>query len=64
LRKTRMPLYPAENVSARVVQHVLQGRSGKLFMPESGYYLSFMKALPNWCFDLLAGHVKQGHRGK
>lgn len=59
VRRTGMPLYPAENVSRKVVEHVLQGRSGKLYVPESMYRLSFSKMLPVWFFDMFAGHVKR-----
>jgi hypothetical protein len=46
-------IHPPENVSRKVVQHVLQARSGKLFIPENEYYLSFWKFAPTWLVDLL-----------
>lgn len=61
--RSGLPIFPAENVSSKVVEQVLKGRSGKLFMPESDYYVSFIKALPHWCFDLIAGHIKLAWTG-
>ncbi|KPI42288.1 Epidermal retinol dehydrogenase 2 [Cyphellophora attinorum] len=46
-------IYPPENVSRKVVEQVLQARSGKLFIPENEYYLSFWKFAPTWLVDLL-----------
>ena len=46
-------IYPAENVSKKVVQQVLQAKSGKLFMPEGQYWVSFMKFAPIWLMDLI-----------
>lgn len=64
LNRSGLKLYPAENVSTKVVEQVLQGRSGKLYMPErSAYHLSFIKALPTWFFDLIAGHIKESRTG-
>lgn len=63
LQKSGLTLHPAANVADKVVEQVLKGRSGKLFMPESDYYLSFVKALPIWAFDLLAGHIKEARTG-
>jgi all-trans-retinol dehydrogenase (NAD+) len=46
-------IHPPENVSREVVEQVLQARSGKLFIPENEYYLSFWKFAPTWLVDLL-----------
>lgn len=56
------PVYPAENVSDRVVEQVLRGRSGKLFIPEGQYYISFLKFLPTWCMDLVLFGRGRGRR--
>lgn len=63
VQKSGLPLHPAANVANKVVEQVLRGRSGKLFMPESDYYLSFVKALPMWAFDLVTGDIRESRTG-
>lgn len=63
VHRSGIALLPAQNVADKVVKQVLEGRSGKLFMPESDYYLSFIKSLPIWVFDLIAGHIREAKSG-
>lgn len=65
VRKSGLALHPPENVSRKIVEQVLKGRSGKLYMPESQYYVSFLKMLPVWFSDMLLGHIKRSrHVGR
>lgn len=62
LRKSGMAIFPPENVSRMVVEQVLKGRSGKLYVPESFYSVSFIKMLAPWFGDVFFGHVKRSRR--
>lgn len=62
LRKSGMSVFPAENVSRMVVDQVLKGCSGKLYVPDSFYIVSFIKMLPPWFGDAFFGHVKRSRR--
>jgi all-trans-retinol dehydrogenase (NAD+) len=58
LRKGGLPVYPPENVSEAVVEQVLKGRSGKLYIPEGRvYFLSFVRSWPEWFFHAFAGFI-------
>lgn len=51
--RSTVPLFPPQDVADKVVEQVLNGRSGKQFMPKGQYWVSFVKYLPTWTVDIL-----------
>ncbi|KAJ9604145.1 hypothetical protein H2200_011668 [Cladophialophora chaetospira] len=48
LIKSKTPLLGPEDVARPVVRHVLDGRSGSVFVPEKMRYATIGKGLPDW----------------
>ena len=48
LVKSKTPLLGPEDVARPVVRHILDGRSGSVFVPERFRYFTILKGLPDW----------------
>jgi short-subunit dehydrogenase len=48
LAASKTPVLEPKDVAAPVVQHVLRGRSGSVFVPERFRYATIAKGLPDW----------------
>ncbi|RMZ77631.1 hypothetical protein DV738_g4326, partial [Chaetothyriales sp. CBS 135597] len=46
---------PPTNVTDKVIAHILAGRSGKLFIPETEARIAIVRSLPIWLQDVLLG---------
>lgn len=55
---------PASNVSDMIVEQVVAGRSGRLFVPKDQVKIANVRSWPQWTQDMFYGFPWAGQRGE
>jgi hypothetical protein len=60
--KIRQPVLEIEDVSRVIVEHILRGDSGQVFIPDHINGAGILRALPNWVQEYIRNFISSDLR--